>query len=102
MVDVKIVPDIHQFVQLGAEVEEFDGLAVVSLASTPLCGFNRVLKRALDLLVGSAMAIVCAPLMLLIAILVKITSRGPVFFSVKSVWGLMGTDLISISSGPWP
>ena len=42
MVDVRIVPDVHQFIQLGSQVEEFDGLPVVSLASTPLSGINRV------------------------------------------------------------
>ncbi|MCB0322829.1 MAG: undecaprenyl-phosphate glucose phosphotransferase [Bdellovibrionales bacterium] len=89
MVDVKIVPDVHQFIQLGSQVEEFDGLPVVSLASTPLAGVNRVLKRGFDIVLGTAIFVLVLPLMLLLAVLVKCTSRGPIFFSQERV-GLDG------------
>ena len=89
MVDVKIVPDVHQFIQLGSAVEEFDGLPVVSLASTPLVGVNRLLKRFVDLLLSCALILLSTPFMLFIAMLVKITSRGPIFFSQERV-GLDG------------
>jgi Undecaprenyl-phosphate glucose phosphotransferase len=88
MVDVRIVPDFHAFIQLGSMVEEFDGLPVVSLASTPLAGFNQFTKRVFDLLVGSLMFVVLLPLMLVIAVLVKIGSKGPIFFSQER----MGLD----------
>lgn len=80
IVDVKIVPDLHRFIQLGSQIEEFDGLPVVSLASTPLVGFNQVLKRAFDLLLASLFLLITAPLMVVVALLIKVTSRGPVFF----------------------
>ena len=89
MVDVRIVPDFHQFIQLGSMVEEFDGLPVVALASTPLAGVNRVLKRAFDVVVASALMLLLLPLMLMIALLVRVTSRGPVFFAQERV-GLDG------------
>lgn len=89
MVDVKIVPDVHQFIQLGSQVEEFDGLPVVSLASTPLAGLNRPLKRVLDIILGSLFFLILSPLMLILAFLVKITSKGPIFFSQERV-GLDG------------
>lgn len=85
MVDVKIVPDVLQFIQLGSEIEDFDGVPIVSLASTPLCGVNRVVKRALDVVFGTLFLIFFTPLMLLIAFLVKLTSRGPVFFTQERV-----------------
>ena len=89
MVDVKIVPDIHRFIQLGSQVEEFDGLPVVSLASTPLSGLNRVFKRVFDSAVSFVLLAVLSPLMLIIALLVKLTSKGPVLFSQERV-GLDG------------
>jgi Undecaprenyl-phosphate glucose phosphotransferase len=89
MVDVKIVPDVHQFIQLGSQVEEFDGLPVVSLASTPLAGVNRVLKRALDMILGSIFLLLLSPLILLLIFFVRLTSKGPVFFSQERV-GLDG------------
>ena len=89
MVDVRIVPDFHHFIQLGSRVEEFDGLPVVSLASTPLSGINVVAKRIFDLIFASILIVLTAPLMALVGLLVKLTSRGPVFFSQERV-GLDG------------
>ena len=88
IVDVKIVPDVHRFIQLGSLVEEFDGLPVVSLASTPLDGINRVAKRVVDLILGTFFIVLVSPLMALLAALVKLTSRGPVFFTQER----MGLD----------
>ena len=88
MVDLKIVPDVHQFIQLGTLIEEFEGLPVVSLASTPLIGVNRVLKRGVDILLSATLLICLSPVLLLIAALVKLTSRGPIFYSQER----MGLD----------
>lgn len=89
MVDVRIVPDVHQFIQLGSQVEEFDGLPVVSLASTPLSGINRVTKRVLDLILGIVILIFALPLMAVIAVLIRAFSRGPILFTQERV-GLDG------------
>lgn len=88
MVDLKIIPDVHQFIQLGSLIEEFEGLPVVSLASTPLIGVNRVLKRIVDIVLSATFLVVFSPLLLLIAVLVKLTSRGPIFYSQER----MGLD----------
>lgn len=89
MVDVKIVPDFHQFIQLGSLVEEFDGLAVMTVASTPLAGFSRFQKRVLDILLGTVFLILALPVMGLAALLVKLSSRGPIFYAQERV-GLDG------------
>lgn len=85
LVDVRIVPDIYQFVQLGGFIEEFEGLPVISLQSSPLDGINLVLKRGLDSVLALLLLLVLSPLMLLIAILVKLTSRGPMFYKQERV-----------------
>lgn len=89
MVDIKIVPDVHRFIQLGSAVEEFDGLPVISLAATPLMGVGRIIKRTTDIILSAILLVLYAPLMLFIALLVKLTSRGPVFFMQERV-GLDG------------
>jgi Undecaprenyl-phosphate glucose phosphotransferase len=89
MLDVRIVPDLQQFIQLGSQIEEFDGVPVVSLASTPLSGFNLILKRIFDLLLGTLLFLCFFIPMLVIAILVKLTSPGQIFFSQERV-GLDG------------
>ncbi|MBI2879436.1 MAG: undecaprenyl-phosphate glucose phosphotransferase, partial [Candidatus Rokubacteria bacterium] len=57
LVDVKVIPDILQFITLKAAVEELDGLPIISLSEGPVTGLNRVAKRALDL-AASALALV--------------------------------------------
>lgn len=80
LVDVKVVPDIYQFVTLGGAIEEFEGLPVISLRTTPLEGEGLIIKRAFDLVIASFALVLLAPLMVLVALLIKLTSRGPIFF----------------------
>ena len=80
VIDVKLVPDVHQFIQLGSEIDEFDGVPVISLASTPLDGINRIVKRILDVVLGTLFFIVFLPLMFLVALFIKLSSKGPIFY----------------------
>jgi len=85
VVDVKIVPDLAQFVSVGGAVEEFEGLPVISVQSSPLEGIGLVMKRAFDLVLALILLVVALPLMVLIAILVKLTSPGPVLYRQERV-----------------
>jgi Undecaprenyl-phosphate glucose phosphotransferase len=80
VVDIKVVPDFLRFMQLNAGIEDLDGLPIISLRETPMIGWNRFLKRVLDLIISSLAIILFSPLILLIAIIIKLTSRGPVFY----------------------
>jgi Undecaprenyl-phosphate glucose phosphotransferase len=80
LLDIKIVPDIYQFASIGGAIEEFEGLPVISLQGCPLDGINLVSKRIVDLVIATAALLVFSPLMLVIAFLIKITSRGPILF----------------------
>jgi len=79
-VDVKIVPDLFQYVTLYGGLEEFGGLPIVSLQGGPLEGWNLVAKRAFDVLFSALALLVLSPLMLGIALAVKLGSRGPVLY----------------------
>jgi Undecaprenyl-phosphate glucose phosphotransferase len=80
LVDVKLVPDFHRYMTLRGGIEEFEGLPFISLQDSPLYGWNSLLKRTLDLFVGSVALIFFAPLMALIAAAIKSTSAGPILF----------------------
>ncbi len=80
LVDVKMVPDVLQFVTLRAAVEELEGLPVISLAQSPITGWPRLLKRGLDLVLALAGLLLLAPAMGLIALLVRLTSPGSVLY----------------------
>ena len=80
IVDIKVVPDLYEFMSLRGGIEEFDGLPIISLQDTPLYGWNIVVKRVADIIVSITALILTAPLMFLIAVLIKLTSPGPVFY----------------------
>jgi Undecaprenyl-phosphate glucose phosphotransferase len=85
LVDVRIVPDIYQFVSIGGSVEEFEGLPVISVQSCPLDGPNLMVKRSIDLVLAAVLTVILAPLMLLIGLLIKLGSRGPVLYAQERV-----------------
>jgi len=84
-VDIKVVPDLLQYMNIHSGVEELDGLPIVNLAESPLYGWNVVIKRASDIILSGLAIMITAPFMLLIALLVKAESRGPVFYRQERV-----------------
>jgi Undecaprenyl-phosphate glucose phosphotransferase len=85
LVDIKIVPDLYQFASLGGAIEEFEGLPVISLQECPLDGINLFTKRVLDVILGAILLLVFSVPMAVIALLVKLTSKGPVLFKQERV-----------------
>jgi Undecaprenyl-phosphate glucose phosphotransferase len=78
--EVKVIPSIYEFITLRAEAEMFEGLPVITLQGSPLYGWNIVLKSITDFIGAAGALTVMAPLMAVIAVAVKLTSRGPVFY----------------------
>jgi putative colanic acid biosynthesis UDP-glucose lipid carrier transferase len=84
-VQVRFVPDIFNFSLLRHSVTEIAGLPVINLTESPLEGPNLLLKNIEDFVLSLLILIVTAPLMLAIAIGVKLSSRGPVFYRQERV-----------------
>lgn len=81
----KYAPDLFQTESINVDVRPVAGIPLVELKKTPLDGWGKVAKRAVDI-IGSLLAIVfSSPLLLAIAIAVKAGSKGPVFFSYKRI-----------------
>ncbi len=79
-IDVKVVPDLLQFIALRARLEDLDGIPVINVNDVPLQGVNAFVKRALDIAISLvALALMAVP-GLLIAWLIKRSSPGPVFY----------------------
>lgn len=79
-VSIHVVPDLLQFMALKSRVDDLDGLPTINLTESPLDGWNRFIKRGFDFVFALVALIVFAPVMLVIAILVKLEDRGPVFY----------------------
>jgi Undecaprenyl-phosphate glucose phosphotransferase len=82
-VDIKVVPDLVQYATINAALEDLDGIPIISLNEVPLRGWSSMLKRAMDVILGSAILFlltVVFPLFPLIALLIKRRGGpGPVF-----------------------
>jgi Undecaprenyl-phosphate glucose phosphotransferase len=79
-VDVKVVPDLLQVIALRARLEDLDGIPVININDVPLQGFNTIVKRAIDMAISSAALLILAVPFFIIAALVRLTSRGAVFY----------------------
>ncbi len=80
IVDVKLIPDLEHFRKFSSSMEMISGTPVIVIHESPLAGLGSLAKRLMDI-IGSAVAIVIfAPVFLFIAILVKLSSPGPVLF----------------------
>ena len=88
-VDVKVVPDLLRFMNLQAGVEELDGIPIINMAESPLYGWNILLKRMSDLVFSITLIVTLSPLFLLLAIIIRLESVGPIIFRQERV-GLDG------------
>ncbi len=80
VVNIRLIPDLFQLLTLKANIQDLDGFPVISIDDVALRGGKSLLKRAIDIFVSALGLIVLSPLFLVIAVAVKLTSPGPVFF----------------------
>jgi exopolysaccharide biosynthesis polyprenyl glycosylphosphotransferase len=89
-VTVHVVPDLMQFLTLRARVEEIEGLPTINLSESPLAGWSGVIKRGFDFAAALTALILLSPLFALIALLIWLEDRGPIFYRQTR----MGLDAI--------
>jgi len=86
---VRVFPDFFQIIASELTIGDLDGLPLLTVRDVGLRGWKLTVKRAMDI-VGSGLAlIILSPLMLLVALMIKLTSPGPVFYCQERV-GLDG------------
>lgn len=86
---VYFVPDIFMFDLMQARVCEIDGVPMLAICETPFAGLDGVIKRASDLVFACVLLAVLWPLLLLIAVGVRLSSPGPVLFRQRR-YGMSG------------
>ncbi len=84
-----LVPDILSLLPSGLRVSEIEGIPFIKIKGMPMSSWGRIIKRTFDLVVSGILLIPCAPLFCVVAVAIKLTSRGPVFFRQERV-GLDG------------
>jgi exopolysaccharide biosynthesis polyprenyl glycosylphosphotransferase len=79
-VRVSVVPRFFDLVTWRSKVADFDGLSVIDIAPPGFTATQRLLKRAVDIVGASVALILLLPLFSVVAVLIKVTSPGPVLF----------------------
>jgi putative colanic acid biosynthesis UDP-glucose lipid carrier transferase len=90
---VYLIPDISLFDLIQAQSTDIQGIPVVALCESPLHGVRAIAKRATDVLFASTMLLLASPLMVAIAIAIKLTSNGRVLFK-QDRYGLDGERIV--------
>jgi putative colanic acid biosynthesis UDP-glucose lipid carrier transferase len=89
---VYVVPDFFVFQLLHSRWSDILGLPVVSVFENPFYGIDGLAKRLSDICLGSVLLLLAAVPMAVIAVLVKFTSPGPMFFRQRR-YGLDGQEI---------
>jgi len=84
-VAVRLVPDLARAFTLNASVEDFDGMPVVLVTESPGQGWNAVLKRSFDLVFSALGLVLLSPVLLALALWVRLDSPGPVLYAQERV-----------------
>ncbi len=92
-VSIYFVPDIFVFDLIQARVGSIGGLPVVAVCETPFRGVNGVAKRISDFVLALLILLLISPLMLAIALGVKLSSPGPILFKQRR-YGLDGKRIV--------
>lgn len=83
--EFKIVPDLLEVMSTRVAANSIDGLPLVGIRRSQLRGGAAIVKRAIDLLISTILLILLSPLLLLIAILIKVTMPGPLLFRQERI-----------------
>lgn len=94
-IEFMYAPDFVDLMTSRLRVEEVDGIPFMKLKAFPMNVWNRFLKRTFDLVVSFIILILLSPLMVILGILVKLTSKGPLFYKQERV-GLDGQKFMML------
>ena len=78
--EIKVVPGSYEFMGLRGGMDALGDLPMLSLQGSPLYGWDSVFKRTFDLVLGIPILVMISPIMLVISLLIKLTSQGPVLY----------------------
>ena len=84
-VKFRIIPDLYEIMVGKVKVGEISGIPVVGLKELPLQGWRCLVKCLMDIGISLTALLILSPLMFIIAVVIKITDNGPVFFLQERV-----------------
>ncbi|MES2501931.1 MAG: undecaprenyl-phosphate glucose phosphotransferase [Pseudomonadota bacterium] len=90
---IYFVPDFFMADLIQGRIDEIDGMPVVAMCETPFTGFNGMVKRISDIVIASVLLLLLLPVLIIVAVGVKLSSKGPILFKQRR-YGLDGQEII--------
>lgn len=90
---IYFTPDIFVYDLIQARMDSIGDTPLVALCETPFSGLNGILKRVSDFILAFIILVLISPILLVLAIAVKMTSPGPILFHQKR-YGLDGKEIV--------
>ena len=90
---IYFVPDVFGISIIQGRLQDMNGVPVVGICETPFTGTNRMIKRLSDIVLGSLILLLIAPVLAAVALGVKLSSPGPVIFKQRRN-GLNGEEIV--------
>ncbi len=84
-VHVRVVPDYFSLALYRASVDDFGGIPMINLRDPALNDVQRLVKRLFDLVIGGLITLLLLPILLVISLMIKLDSEGPVIFRQERV-----------------
>lgn len=84
-VNAQVVPDFFQMTRDHMQVEDLNGIPLISKRDIVITGWNLVVKRTFDLVLSVLFGVLISPLLLAVVLGIKLDSPGPIFYSQERV-----------------
>lgn len=84
-ITLHFIPDLYEISIARVEIDSYAGVPFLTVKKTPLEGWGRILKRIFDVVISAILLVIFSPLFLIIAIAIRLDSKGPVFYKHQRV-----------------
>ncbi|GAB2724560.1 undecaprenyl-phosphate glucose phosphotransferase [Halomonas garicola] len=99
--NVRYMPDMHDFRLINHSVSNVADLYLLDLSCSPMTGWSRFLKAGEDRLIAAIILLLISPILAVVSIGVKLSSRGPVFYRQERVgWNGRSFEMLKFRSMP--
>jgi len=78
--EIMMVPDMLEMMTSRVRIRELEGIPFIPIKEVPLTTWNLIIKRSFDIVTSGLILVASVPLFFFIVLLIKLTSKGPVFY----------------------
>lgn len=92
-ISVKLIPDFYQIISGMNKTNQIFGLPLIEVMPDPMPAWEKSMKRLMDVVLSVAILVVSAPVMFIVALIIRLTDPGPVIFAQERI-GLFGRPFV--------